>query len=81
MPNVKVGDNVIIENSIIAENTVIGDNCYIGCNGHAEGEVPAPQKGSDITVIGENMVMPAGFRLEKGSMIDVDNYKSFQKVV
>jgi glucose-1-phosphate adenylyltransferase len=81
MPNVKIGENVIIENAIIAENTVIGDNCYIGYNMDSELSAAAVDKDCDITVIGENLVIPTGFRLAKGSMIDVDNYKSFQTAI
>ena len=79
MPNVKIGENVIIENAIIAENTVIGDNCCIGCCLDSKANVAATDK--SITVVGENMVLPSGYQLEKGSMIDVDNYKSFQTAI
>lgn len=81
MPNVRVGENVVIENAIIAENTVINDNCHIGYNSQADGEGEEQVKGADITVVGENMILPASFKLEKGSMIDVDNYKTFQAVI
>ena len=77
MPNVKIGDNVVIENAIIAENTVIGDNSYIGCVGEGEVSNDVVVSDADITVVGENLVLPTGYRLTKGSMIDVDNYKSF----
>lgn len=78
MPNVKIGDNTIIENAIIAENTIIGDNCYIGYDPNSQ---EAESNKTEITVIGENMVLPSGFKLEKGAMIDIDNYKSYQAVV
>ncbi len=81
MPNVKIGENVVIENAIIAENTVIGDNCCIGCNPDNKVNTAAGEKDKNITVVGENLVLPAGYRLEKGSMIDVDNYKSFQTAI
>jgi glucose-1-phosphate adenylyltransferase len=81
MPNVKIGENVIVENAIIAENTVIGDNCYIGYPSDNNLNTAAEDKECDITVIGENLVIPTGFRLAKGSMIDVDNYKSFQTAI
>jgi glucose-1-phosphate adenylyltransferase len=81
MPNVKIGENAIIENAIIAENTVIGDNCYIGYTTDSELSAAEVEKDCDITVIGENLVIPTGFRLAKGSMIDVDNYKSFQTAI
>ncbi len=80
MPNVRIGENTVIENSIIAENTVIGDNCYIGY-GTASDAAASGERDNEITVVGENLVLPSGFRLEKGNMIDTDNYKSFQAVV
>jgi glucose-1-phosphate adenylyltransferase len=81
MPNVRVGENTVIENAIIAENTVIGDNCYIGFSSLNDEEPKLPIASSDITVIGENMIIPTGFQLNKGSMIDTDNYKAFQRAV
>ncbi len=81
MPNVKIGENVIIENAIIAENTVIGDNCHIGYSTENDLNTAAVDKDCDITVIGENLVIPTGFRLAKGSMIDEDTYKSFQTAI
>ena len=81
MPNVKIGDNVVIENAIIAENTVIGDNSYIGFCPENSMNSDSEVRDKNITVIGENLVLPAGYRLEKGSMIDVDNYQSFQTAI
>ena len=79
MPNVKVGENTIIENAIIAENTVIGDNCYIGYR--AEHEEKSKKNHNEITVVGENMVLPTGFKLDKGVMIDLDNLLTYQAVI
>ena len=79
MPNVRVGENTVIENAIIAENTIIGDNCYIGYDPNAKETIPLRRK--EITVIGENMNLPSGYTLEKGAMIDIDNYKNYQAVV
>jgi glucose-1-phosphate adenylyltransferase len=81
MPNVKVGENTVIENAIIAENTVIGDNCYIGYKAHCEEECKQEAKDNEITVIGENLVLPSGFKLDKGNMIDTDNFRAYQAVV
>ena len=81
MPNVKVGENTIIEHAIIAENTVIGDNCYIGYRARAEEDCKQETKDNDITVIGENLVLPSGFKLDKGAMIDADNFRAYQAVV
>jgi glucose-1-phosphate adenylyltransferase len=81
MPNVKVGENTIIENAIIAENTIIGDNCRIGCRLKTEDECKTDAKDKDITVIGENIVLPSGYILDKGLMIDADNFRAYQAVV
>lgn len=80
MPNVKVGENTIIENAIIAENTIIGDNCYIGFRVRSEEECKETKE-SDITVVGENLKLPSGFKLDKGIMIDADNFRAYQAVV
>jgi len=80
MPNVKVGENTVIENAIIAENTVIGDNCSIGYRNRTEDEIQDSNVG-DITVVGENLAIPFGFILDKGSMIDEDNFRAYQAVV
>jgi glucose-1-phosphate adenylyltransferase len=81
MPNVRVGENSIIENAIIAENTVIGDNCCIGLASLSEEEQKCSVSGDEITVIGENMIIPAGFVVNKGSMIDEENFHTFQRAV
>lgn len=82
MPNVRVGENVIIENAIIAENAMIGDNCHIGYRGTLEDECKLePKNSDDITVIGENLTLPNGFVLDKGVMIDIDNFRAYQAVV
>lgn len=81
MPNVKVGENTIIENVIIAEHTVIGDNCYIGYRKASGDESEKDSKENEITVIGENLVLPSGYKLEKGNMIDKDNFRAYLAVV
>ncbi len=79
MPNVKIGENTIIENAIIAENTVVGDNCYIG---YSAGVTEKPNmNGNDITVIGENLTLPSGYKLDKGIMVDSENFLSYQAVI
>lgn len=80
MPNVKIGENTIIDNAIIAENTVIGDNCYIGYKGQTE-EDDMEMMDTDITVIGENLVIPSGYKLKHGIMVDIENLRAYQAVV
>ena len=81
MPNVKVGENTVIENAIVAENTIIGDNCYLGYSSRAESNDTELTEDNEITVIGENLVLPSGYKLEQGLMIDADNFRSYQAVV
>lgn len=72
MPNVKIGENTIIENAIIAEDTVVGDNCCIGSASSIE--VKSKDSGNNITVVGENIKLPSGYILDKGSMVDSKNF-------
>lgn len=81
MPNVHVGENAVIENAIVAENTSIGDNCYIGYGTFENKCHKADSSGTDITVLGDNMVIPAGMKVDKGTMMDADNFKSYLAVV
>ncbi len=81
MPNVKVGENTVIENAIIAENTIVGDGCYIGYKIRTEEDDRQEIKESEITVVGENLTLPSGFKLDKGIMIDSDNFRAYQAVV
>lgn len=62
MPNTKIGNNVKITNCIIAEKTVIEDGCEIG--------KPNNGKASGITVIGENIVIPAKTLIGENVMLD-----------
>lgn len=79
MPNVKVGENTIIENAIIAEDTVVGDNCSIGCALSSEEKLK--DSGNNITVVGENIKLPSGYRLDKGNMVDSKNFLATMAVV
>jgi glucose-1-phosphate adenylyltransferase len=81
MPNVHVGENTIIEKAIIAENTIIGDNCYIGYGSIINKESKLNNKGTEITVIGENVIIPSGTKIENGIMMDADNFRTYQAVV
>lgn len=81
MPNVKVGENAIIEDTIIAENTIISDNCRIGCRIRKEEEHKDEKMRFDKTVIGENLVLPPGYMIDQGAIVDADNYRVWQAVV
>jgi len=79
MPNVIIGENTIIENTVIAENTVVGDNCHIGYTSNAL-EEPS-DKGIKITVVGENLKLPSGFKLDRGIMVDSENLQDYQAII
>ncbi|MBC7766168.1 MAG: glucose-1-phosphate adenylyltransferase [Hyphomonadaceae bacterium] len=66
MPNVKIGKNAYIENTIIGEETIISDGCVIG-SGHDQEGTP------EITVIGENIMIPKNSKIEKNSVINIEN--------
>lgn len=63
MPRVKIGEECSVRKAIIGENTSIENNCRIGldsCNVIAL---------SDITVIGDNLVLPRGVKINKNSQV------------
>jgi len=77
MPNVRIGENTMIENAIIGENTTIDSNCHIGyCDSTKEIQCEC-----NITVIGENMIIESNSRLDRGIMIDADNYKKHLAII
>jgi glucose-1-phosphate adenylyltransferase len=81
MPNVRVGENTIIDHAIIAENTIIGDNCHIGYGSVLNKENILNMHGAEITVIGENVIIPAGTKIDNGIMMDADDFRTYQAVV
>jgi len=81
MPNVRVGENTVIENAIVAENVVIGDNCYIGYGSALNKESKYDPSNTEITVIGENMIIPYGMKIDNGDRMEIDNFMAFQAVV
>jgi glucose-1-phosphate adenylyltransferase len=81
MPNVRIGENSIIERAIIAENTIIGDNCYIGYGSALNKDNKLNDPGAEITVIGENTILPSGTKIMNGIMMDADDFQTYQAVV
>ena len=66
MPAVKIGDGCIIQKSIVSENTHIGDFSSIGILDPSEyGSVE-----HEITVLGENLVIPADTQIIDGNIIN-----------
>lgn len=70
MPNVKIGKNVKIINSIIAEGAVIEDGCEIGygVDANTSEEMIALLEG--ITVVGEQIRVPANIQIGSNIMVD-----------
>lgn len=63
MPRVKIGEECSVKKAIIGENTSIDNNCRIGLD---SGNVLSL---SEITVIGDNLVLPRGIKINKNSQI------------
>lgn len=68
MSYVEVGKGSKIERAIIGEDTVIEENCTIG--GQGEGD-------TSITVLAENLVIPAGSHIPAGTVISTENYEQY----
>lgn len=63
MPQAKIGDECIIRKAIIGENTSIENNCRVGVDNGNVINI------SDITVIGDNIVLPRGTKINKNSQM------------
>lgn len=63
MEDTVIGENSVVEYSIIDENTVIGKDCKIGAT---------CEKDQKITVLGRNISVEDGSKVEIGAMIDKD---------
>jgi glucose-1-phosphate adenylyltransferase len=72
MPNVKVGENTVIQNAIIGEDDVIGDNCRIGYGDEDINRCAPDIYKNGITVLGEGITVSSGVRIGKNVMIDKD---------
>jgi ADP-glucose pyrophosphorylase len=78
MPNVKIGCNVKIENTIIGEETIISDGCQIGCAEGNDIRYSTRTGYPQITVIGEHLIIPKNSRIEKNSMVSIENDEIYQ---
>ena len=72
-PRVKIGKNCKISKAIIGENVVIEDGTIIG-GPLREGEVLDNDLTGDLTVVGNDLHLPAGTYLPEGMSLDHDIY-------
>ncbi|MGE4282955.1 MAG: glucose-1-phosphate adenylyltransferase [Clostridia bacterium] len=78
LPNVKIGENILIRNSIICEGTIISDGCQIGYS--SDESIPYISEGTSpqITVIGENIIIPKNLKIARNARICVENIDELQ---
>lgn len=69
MSGCKIGKGTRIFNSIIAEDTVVGSNVLIGDGKYADSTLDKKIYNCEITVIGENSVIPDGVKIGKNVAI------------
>lgn len=80
MPSVKIGDNVIIENAIIAEQTIISDGCQIGYDELDGAACHTDKKYSQITVVGENLIIPKNMKVKRNSVVSMEDFDDIHRV-
>lgn len=76
MPNVRIGENVRIDNAIICEKTIISDGCQIGFSETSSMLNNLDSEHPQITVIGENIIIPKNSRIEKNSVISIEDIET-----
>lgn len=79
MQGCKIGKGTIIDKAIIAEDTVIGEGVKIGEGEYAESELSTKIYNCDLTVIGENSVIPNKVTIGKNVAISGVTEKSDYK--
>ena len=62
MPNVVIGENAVIDYSILD----------VGCNIENDAVIGENDAGKDITVIGANITIAEGNKVEAGTMVEED---------
>ncbi len=76
MPGVKVGKNAIVRKAIVAENTVIQEGAQIGVPARPGEKVEIINE-AGITVIEDNVTVPAGMRIVQGTVLSVAEWPKF----
>ena len=77
-PNTFVGKNCKITKAIIGENAVIGDNCIVG-GPLREGETVDNRLTDDITLIGNDVTIPAGTYIPLGAVVNAETLHLYTK--
>ena len=73
-----IGKSCKITKAIIGENVVIGDGCTIG-GPLREGETVDNRLTDDITLIGNDVTIPAGTYIPQGAVVNADTLHLFTK--
>ncbi len=77
-PNTFVGKNCTVHKAIIGENVIIGDGCTIG-GPLRDGETVDNKLTDDITLIGNDVVIPAGTYVPQGAVVNAETLHLFTK--
>lgn len=67
-PNAMIGDGCIVNKAIVGEGAIIGDDCVIGAE-PLFGEKIDNKLTGDITLIGNDVKIPAGTRVPRGAVV------------
>ena len=71
-PNARVGKSVTVEKAIVGENSQVGDFCIIG-GPVRPGEKVNNKLTGDITLIGNDVTIPACAYVAKGAVVNTEN--------
>lgn len=71
-PNAVVGKNATVEKAIVGENSLVGDFCVLGGQ-IRPGEQVNNKLTGDITLIGNDVTIPAQAYVPKGAVVNTEN--------
>ena len=71
-PNASVGKSVTVEKAIVGENSAVGDFSIVG-GPVRPGEKVNNKLTGDITLIGNDVTIPARAYLAKGAVVNTEN--------
>ncbi len=77
-PRALIGKNCVVKKAIIGENVVIGDGCTVG-GPLREGETVDNRLTDDITLIGNDVTIPAGTYIPQGAVVNAETLHLFTK--
>lgn len=76
MPGARVEKNAVVEKAIIGENTVIQEGAHVGCP-NGEDWMMIERNESGITVVEDNIVIPANLQIKKGAVVSIKDWPEF----